>query len=111
SPDTMEFRPVLALRYEGTDTALPVDFGLGSISDARTDFERAHKAQFGFVYDGKTVVVESVSVEGTDRSEGRNQEASHEAAASPARASETRPVFFEGSWRDTGVFRREDLFP
>ncbi|MBD9444061.1 hydantoinase B/oxoprolinase family protein [Rhizobium sp. RHZ01] len=111
SPDAMEFRPVLALRYEGTDTALPVDFGLGSISDARTDFERAHKAQFGFVYDGKTVVVESVSVEGTDRSEGRNQEASHEAAASPARASETRPVFFEGSWRDTGVFRREDLFP
>ncbi|TIT86620.1 MAG: hydantoinase/oxoprolinase family protein, partial [Mesorhizobium sp.] len=46
-------RPVLQIRYDGTDTALPVNFASGSIFQARRDFEVAHKAQFGFVYDDK----------------------------------------------------------
>ncbi|MBB4170195.1 hydantoinase B/oxoprolinase family protein [Rhizobium sp. BK538] len=111
SPSSMEFRPVLDLRYDGTDTALPVDFSLGSISDARADFERAHKAQFGFIYDGKPIVVESVGVEGTDQTADRYQEASHETAARVAHAPESRRVFFEGVWCDASVFKRKDLSP
>ncbi|TGS89987.1 5-oxoprolinase, partial [Mesorhizobium sp. M2D.F.Ca.ET.178.01.1.1] len=53
-------RPVLQIRYDGTDTALPVNFADGSIFQARRDFEAAHKAQFGFVYDDKPMIVETV---------------------------------------------------
>src|SRR4029077_6370210 len=49
------------LRYEGTDTALPVD--LGSLDAMRTAFDLAHRAHFGFSTPDRTLIVESVSVE------------------------------------------------
>ena len=70
------------IRYAGTDTALIVDAGtlsrsprtrtgvkqieqatLASLQKMKSAFERAHKAQFGFVDRGKTLVLEAVSVE------------------------------------------------
>ena len=56
--DAVASRPVLQIRYDGTDTALPVNFEHGSIARAKADFEAAHKAQFGFVYDDKPMIVE-----------------------------------------------------
>ncbi|MEK1893305.1 MAG: hydantoinase B/oxoprolinase family protein [Rhizobium sp.] len=109
--NTIDFRPILDLRYEGTDTTLPVNFHHGSILAARADFERAHRAQFGFVYDEKMIVVESVGVEGTDRSAERHQEENQETIAGVARTAESRRVFFDGVWRDTSVFKRDDLLP
>ncbi|WP_292151336.1 hydantoinase/oxoprolinase family protein, partial [Mesorhizobium sp.] len=49
--DAIASKPVLQIRYDGTDTTLPVNFEHGSIFRARSDFEAAHKAQFGFVYE------------------------------------------------------------
>ena len=67
-------KPVLHVRYDGTDTALPVNFEHGSIAEAKRRFEAAHRAQFGFVYDNKPLVVEAVGVEGTDTgSKGRDE--------------------------------------
>ncbi len=109
--DNIDFRSVLDLRYEGTDTTLPVNFNHGSIGEALVDFERAHTAHFGFVYDGKAIVIESVAVEGTDRSAQRHQEDDLQAVAAGTRASESRHVFFDGAWRDTSVFKRDDLPP
>ncbi|MFZ1774223.1 MAG: hydantoinase/oxoprolinase family protein, partial [Rhizobiaceae bacterium] len=43
--DAIAWRPVLMIRYDGTDTSLPVDFTDRSLDHARTEFERAHKAQ------------------------------------------------------------------
>ena len=105
------WRPVLHLRYDGTDTALPVDFAAGSLEAARAAFEAAHRAQFGFAYDDKPVIVETVSVEGNDRRQLGHEEpetALHEADAIP---SEARRIFCEGGWRDAGVFLREKLRP
>ncbi|RVD69107.1 5-oxoprolinase, partial [Mesorhizobium sp. M4A.F.Ca.ET.029.04.2.1] len=102
-------RPVLQIRYDGTDTALPVNFASGSIFQARRDFEVAHKAQFGFVYDDKPMIVETVGVEGTDTGGGGRDESESEMedlAASPPR---TRKIFTEGEWREAGIFRREAL--
>ncbi|RVC44821.1 5-oxoprolinase [Mesorhizobium sp. M4A.F.Ca.ET.090.04.2.1] len=104
-------RPVLQIRYDGTDTALPVNFASGSIFQARRDFEVAHKAQFGFVYDDKPMIVETVGVEGTDTGGGGRDESESEMedlAASPPR---TRKIFAEGEWREAGIFRREALKP
>lgn len=108
--DRIGWKPMLQIRYDGTDTALPVNFDAG-IDEARKGFEAAHKAQFGFVYDDKPIVVESISLEGVDtRSSGRDETdaATQEA---DAHVTETRRVFFEGEWHDTAIHRRENLAP
>ncbi|TGQ63850.1 5-oxoprolinase [Mesorhizobium sp. M00.F.Ca.ET.186.01.1.1] len=104
-------RPVLQIRYDGTDTALPVNFEEGSIFTARRDFEAAHKAQFGFVYDDKPMIVETVGVEGSDTrgSGGKESDAALEDTA--ASAFETRKIFCDGVWHEAGIFRREALKP
>src|SRR5690606_33778555 len=48
--DDISWRPVLHVRYDGTDTTLPVNHAALSVAEARTAFETAHKAQFGFIY-------------------------------------------------------------
>ena len=105
------FRPVLQVRYDGTDTALPVHFEHRSIARAKADFEASHKAQFGFVYEDKPMVVEAVGLEGADATQrGRGEKIQ---LSKTSRQSLPRPgeLFTEGAWRDAGIFRRERLKP
>ncbi len=110
--DKVAAKPVLHIRYDGTDTTLPVNFEQDSIFQARRDFEIAHKAQFGFVYDDKPMIVETVGVEGSEVTEAR---AEAYAPAGPARveagASGTRRIYTEGRWHEAGIHRRENLRP
>ncbi|MER8440573.1 hydantoinase B/oxoprolinase family protein, partial [Mesorhizobium sp. M1393] len=109
--ESVVWKPVLQVRYDGTDTALPVNFEHGSIERAKGDFETVHKAQFGFVYDDKPMIVESVGVEGIDTG-GTGREESDlalvEIAVNPV---ENRKIFADGAWRDANIFPRETLKP
>ena len=49
------------LRYDGTDTALPVP--LGGVAEMVASFEQAYRQHFSFLMRGKTIFVEAVSVE------------------------------------------------
>jgi 5-oxoprolinase (ATP-hydrolysing) len=109
--DDATTRPVLHVRYDGTDTALPVPFEDGSLDNARTAFERAHKAQFGFVYDAKPMIVEAVAVEGAERCGAEAGEVESELQETNASPSQRRQIFVDGNWRDAGIFRREFLRP
>ncbi|TGP54854.1 5-oxoprolinase [bacterium M00.F.Ca.ET.230.01.1.1] len=111
--EAVSTKPILHIRYDGTDTALPVNFEHGSIFRARSDFEAAHKAQFGFVYDDKPIVVETVAVEGLEAARQDKAEASTPAgpAAAQPKPSESRPIYTEGRWHEAGVYRRENLRP
>ncbi|TPI39402.1 5-oxoprolinase [Mesorhizobium sp. B3-1-6] len=102
-------RPILQIRYDGTDTALPVNFEHGSILRAKDDFEAAHKAQFGFVYENKPMIIEAVGVEGSDAGGAGRAETEAELQDLAVVPSEKRKIFAEGEWRDAGVFRREAL--
>ncbi len=105
------WRPLLHIRYDGTDTALPVDFQSRSIEAARTAFEAAHKAQFGFVYDDKAMVIEAAGIEGSDATaRGREERDLPPAIGAPA-ADERRRLYCEGEWREAGVYRRGALKP
>ncbi|PBB34706.1 hydantoinase B/oxoprolinase family protein [Mesorhizobium sp. WSM3868] len=109
--DAIASKPVLQIRYDGTDTTLPVNFEHGSIFRARSDFEAAHRAQFGFVYEDKPMIVEAVGVEGSDvGTAGRDESESglEDQVGSPW---QSRQFFADGAWRDAGIFRREDLKP
>ena len=95
------------VKYEGTDTALIVAIGdLGQIEAA---FERAYQQRFAFLMQGKSLVVEAVSVEavigGDAPSEPRN--ALHEVRPVPSR--ETVRMYSGGHWHDTVLVVREDL--
>ncbi|MBO0807601.1 MAG: hydantoinase B/oxoprolinase family protein, partial [Actinobacteria bacterium] len=49
------------LRYQGTDTALPVP--LGGVAEMTAGFEQAYRQQFSFLMPDKQVLVEALSVE------------------------------------------------
>ncbi len=109
--EATEWLPVLMLRYAGTDTALPVPFADRDLQRARTDFEAAHKAQFGFIYDDKEITVEAVDLQAHDaRPTGTDEPAHPTTDTSPDAAEETR-IFAGGRWHEAGVFRREALSP
>src|SRR6185312_15092956 len=78
---------------------------------AKADFEAAHKAQFGFVYDDKPMIVETVSVEGSDGREQGRTEPESKCEKKNATPSETRKLFTEGAWHDAGVSFRDSLKP
>jgi 5-oxoprolinase (ATP-hydrolysing) len=109
--DEISWRPVLQVRYEGTDTSLPVQFEDLSLAQAITDFEAAHKAQFGFVYDNKPMIIEAISVEGIDMRDSGRDEADAEIVDARADATGTRPVFSDGEWHDAAIHHRRDLTP
>ena len=100
------------LRYDGTDTALPVL--IGDAKDMRDTFEAMHRQRFGFVSPEKQVIIAALEVEA----------AGGGAVVSPtqhviAPGSEKRPVaqaetarFYSGrAWHDAPVYRREVLAP
>ncbi|YBV97014.1 hydantoinase B/oxoprolinase family protein [Phyllobacteriaceae bacterium JZ32] len=107
----IRLRPTLHLRYDGTDTALPVDFSGNDLAVARTAFERAHKAQFGFIYDDKGIVVEAVGVEGQDARPRAHEERAQAVKDHHPAAQERRQFYSGGAWHDAAVHRREALTP
>ncbi|PHP67606.1 5-oxoprolinase [Zhengella mangrovi] len=109
--DAIGWRPLLQIRYDGTDTTLPVDFAGYSPEAAKAAFESAHKAQFGFIYDDKPLVIESLSVEASDIRDPGGIEPELEVDGRDFETGETRKVFSGGRWHDARLVRRENMTP
>jgi 5-oxoprolinase (ATP-hydrolysing) len=109
--DAVSWRPTLHIRYDGTDTSLPVNFTTRSPGDARAAFEAAHKAQFGFIYPDKPLVIETVEVQGQDGRVAGRDETDRDLSHEEPRSGETRKLFCGGEWRDAAVHRRQELKP
>jgi 5-oxoprolinase (ATP-hydrolysing) len=103
------------IRYAGTDTPLIVEAGrdakLASLQSMKSAFERAHKAQFGFIDRAKALVIEAVSVEAIGGG-AIFKEKTHKTtrAKLPAPARRTR-FFSNGKWQRAQVFTRDTLAP
>jgi 5-oxoprolinase (ATP-hydrolysing) len=112
------------IRYAGTDTSLIVGAGsftpagnkkrgqtVASLAKMKSAFERAHKAQFGFIDRSKDLVVEAVSVEavgGGARFKEKLHKTSRRKLPGPAR----RTRFFSGGkWQRANVYLRAGLVP
>ncbi len=104
--DCIEATGRLRLRYQGTDTALSVMF-----ADKETmfdEFQSKYKQQFGFVYQGKPLVIEAASVEViglSERVEDRQFYAEH---PHDQPLLVTR-VFMQNAFYQAPVYRREQL--
>ncbi|WP_416186606.1 hydantoinase B/oxoprolinase family protein [Fulvimarina sp. 2208YS6-2-32] len=106
--DRIAVRTILQLRYDGTDTTLPVVW-TKDFDAARQAFEAAHRAQFGFVYDGRAITVETVSLEASELRDAEETRPREAASGNAARSSETIAIFTGGTWRDAGVYRSDEL--
>ncbi len=109
----------LLLRYQGTDTALPVAVAAhSSIDSLCADFEAAYRQRFAFLMPGRGLVIEAASVEAIGAAESVAD------AVTPVAAStaEARPLVTvqmfcapdDGSadvWRLTALYPREALAP
>ena len=114
------------IRYAGTDTPLIVDAyttsankkkrqesgrGMASLRRMKLAFERAHKAQFGFIDRNKELVIEAVSVEavgGGAAFKEKPRELKRTKLPSPARRTR---FFSDGKWHRAAVYTREQLVP
>jgi 5-oxoprolinase (ATP-hydrolysing) len=109
------------LRYEGTDTALPVP--LGGLREMVAAFEQAYRQYFSFLMRGKAIIAEAVSVELAAPSAPVLADAPPDGAApgqEPGRGQAPGRVgggeasvllYSAGGWRRAPLARRRDLRP
>jgi len=95
------------LRYDGTDTAIAVL--RDDEATMRLAFADAHKKQFGFVFD-KPLIIEAIELEAIGGGASANEK-SHNLEEIEKAASETTPVFTNGSDHAAGIFQRDNLVP
>ncbi len=98
------------LKYEGTDTALIVEFG--DAEGMRAAFEAAYRSRFSFLMPERRLIIEAVSVEAI----GAGDASDEMPAAPPPRPLPLRPAravgaYFDGGWHDTPLYVREDTRP
>src|SRR6266516_1204310 len=108
------------LRYEGTDTALPVP--LGPLPPMLADFEQAYRQFFSFLMPDKAIIAEAVSVELAAPSAPvdapKLADSAQEAASGQPRqpgqegGCEASVLLYSGSgWTRARLARRRDLRP
>ncbi|MFC5512548.1 hydantoinase B/oxoprolinase family protein [Massilia jejuensis] len=98
------------LRYEGTDSALVVDFADAGTMQAA--FEAAYRRRFSFLMPARALIVEAVSAEALGRSEAPPETVAPPAPRTgPLAPAASVPVFGAGQWRATGIYRRAGMRP
>ncbi len=112
----LQIETSLRLRYVGTDSALtvtlpnPLSFHSQSILEfLQTSFETLHKERYGFIFADKVLIVEAIAIETIV---SKKKERSQQLTANSQKlltAKQTLNVYMSNEWRETPVFRREDL--
>ncbi len=103
----IEIGRFLHIRYDGTDTTIEVAFDGSDLDAARQGFETAHKAQFGFISVGRTMIVEAVGIEGAETSNRLHAETAENVDKAVAEPATHSRVWSEGAWNDVGVYQRD----
>lgn len=101
--------PRIHLRYEGTDSALIVEFG--SLSAMITQFETAHLKRYGFIATNKPLIVEALSVEVIGTTATVDEPVSTSRRQTPLMPIATRPMYVSGFWQEVPLYSRDSLLP
>ncbi len=95
------------LRYEGTDSALIVEFG---DSEAMRDyFEQAYQQRYGFTMSDKALMVEAVSVEVIGQTIAPEEPILTSSRTTPLEPVATVQIYTKGNWHQAPVYQREEL--
>ncbi|PCJ90307.1 MAG: 5-oxoprolinase [Hyphomicrobiales bacterium] len=96
------------IRYDGTDSTIAI--ALADHQTMRNAFEAAHKSQFGFVFEDKQLVVESLEVEGVGGG-AKIAEVDHEMENKNTISTSVSDIYTHGALEASSVFKRADLRP
>jgi 5-oxoprolinase (ATP-hydrolysing) len=102
------FFQIAHLRYQGTDTAIPVQ--LGQLDVMIATFEKSHHEQFGFLMHGTSLLCEMLEIEAFGGGARQDERQSDLVDSQPA-PLETTKFFSGGDWRNATVFDRDKLLP
>ena len=99
----------LHLRYEGTDTSLPVRYG--GLEDMVAQFEAEYRKRYSFLMPGRALIAESASVEAIGAPDAHDEAGKAAARAAPPEPAEWVEIHTGGSRRRSPVFLRQRLAP
>ncbi|BCM91954.1 acetophenone carboxylase gamma subunit [Abditibacteriota bacterium] len=102
------------IRYAGTDTLLAVETVFPASDDVerlRREFERLHKRRFGFVAEGKSLVVEAIEVETIGGAAAQIDALSEEGAGGEAEAARRTRFYSQEETHDAAVVLRSAMEP
>ncbi|HAK90732.1 MAG TPA: 5-oxoprolinase [Massilia timonae] len=98
------------LRYEGTDSALVVQFD--DVASMQAQFEQAYKRRYSFLMPSRALIVEAVSVEAIGQSDAPPEQPASAMTSDAAPApQETVRMYSGAQWHDTGIHARRTLQP
>lgn len=98
------------LRYEGTDSALVVQFD--DVATMQAQFEQAYKRRYSFLMPSRALIVEAVSVEAIGQSDAPPEQPANAMTADAGPApQETVRMYSGAQWHDTGIYARRTLQP
>ncbi|MET3856997.1 hydantoinase B/oxoprolinase family protein [Rhizobium sp. OAE497] len=100
------------VRYAGTDTLLAVETRFPAEDNAdrlRAEFEILHKRRFGFIAEGKPLVVEAIEVETIGGAAAQVDVTSEEGAGGEAKATRRTRFHSQGDVHDAAVVLRASL--
>jgi 5-oxoprolinase (ATP-hydrolysing) len=107
--DKIEIQRRLHLKYEGTDSTLPV--ADAPLETMQVEFAEAHRRRYGFTLPGKAIVVEQVAIEAIGRSDASDDAAVECGDATPPTPDAAVKMFADGASVDAPIYRRERLLP
>lgn len=102
-----QHKPWVLLRYKGTDTTIQI--GVDDADTMRRNFEAEHMRQYGFVANGKAIVLETLGVTSFGGGETPPEKVSTSNTEFPAQAIDTQQVFSDGEWHETPIYKVEAL--
>ena len=105
----IKVQPRLHLRYIGTDTSLQVDFT--DRESMLEDFQKKYQQQFGFIYTGKPLILETATVEVIGVNEQLEDLQVAYDPVDPCQPVLNTRLFSENTFHDTPVFQRGHLAP
>lgn len=99
----------LHIRYDGTDTTLPVPFGKVAVADMSAAFTMAHTKRFGFGFEGRGLIVESMEAEASGGGASFIAAAARPSAAPLPSQAGTTTFHIDGQIVSAPIYRREAL--
>lgn len=98
------------LRYDGTDSVIVVD--LADAAAMQQNFETLHRQRFGFVPEGRKLVIEALAIEAVGITESTiDPEIENVANRSAIQPVSSVTMHSDGKDHETPVYARESFFP
>ncbi|OCQ98519.1 5-oxoprolinase [Oscillatoriales cyanobacterium USR001] len=96
------------LKYQGSDSILIINFA-DNLAVIKSEFKAEHRQRYGFIIAEKALIVEAVSVEIIEKMESLEEVEISTDLETDLSPISTVQMYADDEWRDTPVYRRENL--